>query len=99
MLFAPGCYLCAFEALVLYAGDPSLGFTPQISQVDPTSCLIIPLALLPVGAQPALLSLHRTLYQTGCAKAEASLLLLFTCLFWVISPQFSCNSRLLLGGG
>ena len=30
---------------------------------------------------------------------EASLLLLFSCLFCIISPPFSCNSRLVLGGG
>ena len=30
---------------------------------------------------------------------EASLLLLFICLFWVISPPLSCNSKLVLGGG
>ena len=30
---------------------------------------------------------------------EASLSLLFSCLLWVISPPFSCISRLVLGGG
>ena len=28
---------------------------------------------------------------------KASLSLLFSCLFWVVSPQVSCNSRLVLG--
>ena len=32
----------------------------------------------------------------GCM---ASLLLLFSCLFWVVSPQLSSNSRSALGGG
>ena len=34
-----------------------------------------------------------------CARFEASLLLLFSCLLWVISPPFSCISRLVLGLG
>ena len=108
MLFASGFYLCTFLALVLYAGDPSLGFIPHTSQEDPTGCLnILPvLQLPPVGAQPALSCLHGTPYQSGCAEAvfsvcgyKASLLILFNCLFQAISPQFSCNSRFFLGGG
>ena len=67
--FAFGCYLCTFWALVFYAGNPSLGFRPRSSPGNPTSCLIIALVLPPVGAQPALMSLHQTPYQTGCAEA------------------------------
>ena len=58
-----------------------------------------------MGTEPALLSLHQTPYQTSCAEAGpvypklyASLWLLLSCLFQVVSPQLSCNSRLVLGG-
>ena len=47
-------------------GNPSLGFRPHSSQGDSTGYLIIPLALLPVVAQPVLSSLYHTPYHIGC---------------------------------
>ena len=107
VFFTASCYLCTFLPLVLQAGDPSLGFRPHFSQGYPTNCLIIPLALLPMGVQPAFLSLHHTPYQSiiveiilmSCRGYKSSLSLLFSYLFQVISPQFGYNSRLVLGGG
>ena len=65
-----------------------------------------PPALMPVGAWPALSSLHHTPYQSGCAEAGFLsvrglwlLSLLFSYLFRVASPPLSCNSRLVLGEG
>ena len=104
--FSPGCYMCTFWVLVLLAANPSLVFRPQSSLVDPAGCLIIPLAPPPMGTQPSLSSLYHTPYQTSCAEAGsvclklyASLWLLLSCLFRVVSPQLSCNSRLVPGGG
>ena len=70
LLFTAGCYLCTFWALVVWAGDPSSRFISHTSWGDPTGCLITPLWMPPVGTQPAFSSLHRTPYQSGCAKAD-----------------------------
>ena len=59
------------------------------------------------GAQTGLLHILHTPYQSHCGEVvpsvcpfyKASLQLLFTWLFWIISLQFSCSSRLVLGGG
>ena len=80
-------------------------FRHHSSQGDPISHLIIPPALPLAGAQPAL---HTTLPTSHVVLKlillsvqgyEVSLSLVFSCLFWEISSQFSCNSRLILGGG
>ena len=73
-LFTAGCCLGSFMALVLLAGQPSLGFRPHTSQAEPLSCWNIPqaLQLLPVGAQSALLCLLCTPYQPCCGEVVSS---------------------------
>ena len=38
LLFTARCYLGSFPSLVLYAGEPSLGFRPHVSKEECPSC-------------------------------------------------------------
>ena len=59
-----------FLAVLLQAGEPSLGFRPDISQGKPPGHPNIPLDLLlpPVEAQPSLSCLLHTPYQFHCGE-------------------------------
>ena len=69
--------------------------------------ILAELQLLPMGAQPALSHLLCPPYQSRCGEVvflsvhccKASLQLVFSWLFRIISLQFSCNFRVVLGGG
>lgn len=73
MPFTAARYLCTFHALVLQAGDPSLGFIAHTFQSNPSGHLNNPLVLqlLPVGSQPVLSCLYHTLYHSYCAEADS----------------------------
>ena len=108
LLFTTGCYLGSFLALVLQAGQPSFWFqTPYFSGGTPWILKYPPSTSAAACRSQLVLSyLLCTLYQSCCAECfllsihgyKASLQLVFSWLFKMISLLLSCNSRLVLGG-
>ena len=76
LLFRAGCYMGFFLALLLYAGEPSLGFKPHTSQGVPVhwNVPVVP-QLQTVGAQPALSCLFPPPYQSHCGEVVSSVCL------------------------
>ena len=74
LLFTGGYFLRSFPVVVLQARQPNLGFRPHISQWEPTHPFNISpeLQLPPVGAQPALLCLLYTPYQSCFSEVISS---------------------------
>ena len=105
LLFIAGCYLVPFWFWCCRLGSPPWGL--YLSGGTPNHWNIPPeLQLLPVAAQPALSHLFCTSYHSHsgevvssvCLGYKVSLKLVFSWLFSMISLQFTCNSRLVLGG-
>ena len=107
-LFSIRCYLDLVLLGLWYGrlGKPAWGLDPTFLWGIPPATKIFfqHFQLMPMGAHSALSSALYTsdivvkLFLLSVHGYKSSLLLLFNCLFW-ISPQFSYNSRLVLGGG
>ena len=107
--FTAACYLSSFLALVLKAGEPSLGFEPtllrgilqSLKYPSGSSASTFGSPASPVTCPPALPTSHVVLkcFLLSVHGCKASLQLVFSGLFKMISLQFCCNSRLVLRGG
>ena len=107
LIFAAECYLGSLWLWCCRVGSLAWGLDPTLSG-ETLRCwnILLALLLLPVGAQSALLCLLHAPYQSCLVKRfllsvrgyKASLQLVLSWLFWMISLQFTCIFRLVLGG-